>query len=45
MRMIDGNALWGKVEAADWWDNRDRDTVERFVSNMPTIDPEGGHNS
>lgn len=40
MRMIDGNALWDKVEAADWWDNRDRDTVERFVSNMPTIDPE-----
>ena len=40
MRLIDGDALWGKVETTGWWDNRDRDTVERFVSNMPTIDPE-----
>lgn len=40
MRMIDGDALWDKVETTGWWDNRDRDTVERFVSNMPTIDPE-----
>ena len=32
MRLIDGDALWGKVETTGWWDNRDRDTVERFVS-------------
>ena len=38
MRLIDADALWHNMEAADWYNNADRDEVaEPLVLRSPTI--------
>jgi len=38
-RAIDGNALYQKFEAMDWYDNADRDLAEDILLDMPTLTP------
>ncbi len=39
MRTIDGDALWNNMEAADWYNNANRDEIaEKLVLEAPTID-------
>lgn len=38
MRPIDADALWNNMEAADWYNNADRDEIaEKLVLEAPTI--------
>lgn len=41
MRLIDGDALWGKLDDEPWFDNADRDEVALpIVDAAPTVDAE-----
>nr|DAR47084.1 MAG TPA: baseplate protein [Caudoviricetes sp.] len=41
MRLIDGDALWEKLDDEPWFDNADRDEVALpIVSAAPTVDAE-----
>lgn len=39
VRAIDGDALYQKFEAMDWYDNADRDLAEDLLLDMPALTP------
>ena len=39
VRAIDGDALYQKFEAMDWYDNADRDLAEDLLLDIPALTP------